>query len=391
MTRMLHGRGEGRGHNVPSPLVGEGQGGGCPQTPPLPPPLSPTLPRKGGGSAPSLWLPLWLIAFAALPFSASAAQAQPVAAPFPAGKSVSISVGTDAGGTNDLLMRLVAKHIGKYLPGRPTVVPRNMPGAGGKRLATHLYNAAARDGTELGVIQRSVATDQLLVDPALPFRMHELTWIGTPSGTTDTCIVWHKAKVQTLADLQTHELVLAGTGNETTQVLILQRLTGAKIKVVLGYPGGASMNIAMERGEADGRCAISWEAIRSNYAEWLRESKIKVLAQYALTRHPDLPDVPLITDLAKSALDQQALAVILLPQAFGFPFAAPPGLLPEVTEMLRAAFVETMRDPQVVEEAERIKLVLRPVGGAELQQLIRAAHAAPPDTIARAKALIASP
>jgi tripartite-type tricarboxylate transporter receptor subunit TctC len=235
---------------------------------------------------------------AALLTSATAAQAQPAATPFPAGKSVSIHVGTDPGGTNDLLMRLVAKHIGKYLPGRPSVVPRNMPGAGGKRLATHLYNAAPRDGTELGVIQRSVTTDQLLVDPTLPFRMQELTWIGTPTGTTDTCIVWHKAKVQSLADLQMHELVLAGTGNETTQVLILQRLTGGKIRVVLGYPGGASMNIAMERGEADGRCALSWEAIKSNYGEWLRDKKLKVLAQYALTRAPDLPDVPLITELA---------------------------------------------------------------------------------------------
>jgi tripartite-type tricarboxylate transporter receptor subunit TctC len=326
---------------------------------------------------------------AALLTSATAAQAQPAATPFPAGKTVSIHVGTDPGGTNDLLMRLVAKHIGKYLPGRPSVVPRNMPGAGGKRLATHLYNAAPRDGTELGVIQRSVTTDQLLVDPTLPFRMQELTWIGTPTGTTDTCIVWHKAKVQSLADLQMHELVLAGTGNETTQVLILQRLTGGKIRVVLGYPGGASMNIAMERGEADGRCALSWEAIKSNYGEWLRDKKLKVLAQYALTRAPDLPEVPLITDLAKTTIDKQALAVILLPQEFGFPFAAPPGLLPEVTDMLRAAFLETMRDPQVIEEVQRIKLALHPVGGADLQRLIRHAHAASPETIARARALIA--
>ncbi len=315
--------------------------------------------------------------------------AQPAATPFPAGKPVSLHVGTDPGGTNDLLMRLVAKHIGKYLPGRPNVIPRNTPGAGGKRLATFLYNTAARDGTELGVIQRSVATDQLLVDPALPFRMHELTWVGTPTGTTDTCIVWHKARVQSLADLQTTELVLAGTGNETTQVLILQRLTGGKIRVVLGYPGGASMNVALERGEADGRCAISWEALKSNYAEWLRNKKVKVLAQYALARNPELPDVPLISDLAKSAIDRDALAVILLPQAFGFPFAAPPGLLHEVSTLLRDAFMQTMRDPQLIEEATRIKMELKPVHGEELQRLIRDAHAVSPDTIARARALIA--
>jgi tripartite-type tricarboxylate transporter receptor subunit TctC len=269
------------------------------------------------------------------------------------------------------------------------VVPRNTPGAGGKRLATLLYNAAARDGTELGVIQRSVTTDPLLVDASLPFRMQELTWIGTPTGTTDTCIVWHKSRVQSLADLQTTELILAGTGNETTQVSILQRLTGGKIRVVLGYPGGAAMNVALERGEADGRCAISWEALKSNYAEWLRNKKVKVLAQYALARNPELPDVPLISDLAKTALDRNALAVILLPQAFGFPFAAPPGLLPEVSAMLRDAFAQTMRDPQLIEEAQKIKMELRPVRGEELQRLIQEAHAAAPETIARARALIA--
>jgi tripartite-type tricarboxylate transporter receptor subunit TctC len=317
------------------------------------------------------------------------AHAQPAAAPLPVGKPVSLHVGTDPGGTNDLLMRLVAKHIGKYLPGRPTVIPRNMPGAGGKRLATFLYSTAARDGTELGVIQRSVTTDQLLVDASLPFRMHELTWVGTPTGTTDTCIVWHKARVQSLADLASTELVLAGTGNETTQVLILQRLTGGKIRVVLGYPGGAAMNIALERGEADGRCAISWEALKSNYAEWLRDKKVKVLAQYALNRNRELPDVPLITDLAKTAIDRDALVVTLLPQAFGFPFAAPPGLLPEVSATLRNAFMQTMSDPQVIEEAARIKMELHPVRGDELQRLIRDAHAASPETIARARALIA--
>mgnify|MGYP001584433320 CR=1 FL=1 len=319
--------------------------------------------------------------------SAQAAQAQPAAAPFPVGRPVSLHVGTGPGGTNDMLMRLVAKHIGKYLPGHPMVVPRNTPGAGGKRLATLLYNAAARDGTELGVIQRSVATEQLLVEPSLPFRMHELTWVGTPTGTTDTCIVWHKARVQTLTDLKTTELVLAGTGNETVQVLILQRLIGGKIRVVLGYPGGAAMNIALERGEADGRCAISWEALKSNYAEWVRERKVKVLVQFARRRNPDLPDVPVISDLAQTAIDREALAVILLPQDFGFPFAAPPGLLPGVSAMLRNAFAQTMKDPQVIEEAARLKIELHPVRGEELQRLIQEAHAASPETIARARQL----
>jgi len=311
------------------------------------------------------------------------------AQPFPSGKPVSIHVGADAGGANDLVMRLVARHIGKYLPGRPTVIPRNTPGAGGKRLATFLYNSAARDGTELGVIPRSVLVDQLLPDPSSPFQMHEMTWIGTPTSTTDTCIVWHKARVQSLADLQTHELVIAGTGNELTLVTILQRLTGGKVRVVAGYPGGGAMNIALERGEADGRCGISWEALKTNNAEWLRERKVKVLIQNARTRNPELPDVPLVTDLAQTAIDRAALAILQVPQAFGFPFLAPPALMPEVALMLRNAFAQTMSDPQVTEEAARIRIELRPTRGEELQRLILEAHAASPETVARARALIA--
>src|SRR3954469_10686574 len=134
---------------------------------------------------------LSLLSAACLLAGLDAVYAQPVAAPFPAGKAVTLHVGTDPGGTNDLVMRMVARHIGRYLPGRPNVIPRNTPGAGGKRLATLLTNTAARDGAELGVIQRSVTTDQLLGDPTLPIRMQHLTWIGTPTGVTDICIVWH--------------------------------------------------------------------------------------------------------------------------------------------------------------------------------------------------------
>jgi tripartite-type tricarboxylate transporter receptor subunit TctC len=331
------------------------------------------------------------VAAAALIFgSTTAASGQPAAAPFPIGKSVSLHVGSEPGGANDLVMRLLARHLGKYLPGRPSVIPRNTPGAGGRRLAAYLYNAAPRDGSELGEIQRSVTLDQLLIDSSLPFKMQELTWIGTPSGATDTCFVWHTARAQSLAALATSELVIAGAGNETAQVSILQRLTGARIRVVHGYPSGASMNMALERGEADGRCSVSWEALRSSYADWLRTAKVKVLVQFALTKHAELAEVPLITDLAKTTVDRDALAVLLLPQEFGFPFAAPPGLLPEVTELLRNAFARAMQDPQLIEDAARIKVTLSPKSGDALQRLINAAHSASPATIERAKQLIAA-
>jgi tripartite-type tricarboxylate transporter receptor subunit TctC len=316
------------------------------------------------------------------------AAAQPIAAPFPTGKPIAIHVGTTPGAGNDNVMRMVARHIGKYLPGHPNVVARNTPGAGGRRLAGLIANRSLRDGTEFAQLHRGLVVEQLLGEVALPFKLQDLTWLGSPSSATDTCIVWHTARVQSVDDLMTHELVVAGSGNEAPQLHLLQRLIGAKVRSVIGYPGGAPMNLAMERGEVGGRCSYSWEAIKSAIPDWIRDKKVRPIVQFALTRHPELPDVPLIADFAKSELDRQALRVLMTRQVFGFPFAAPPGLLPEVRDLLRQAFDRTMQDPQAQEDAFKIKLELAPVSGAMLERAARDAFATSPEAIARAKELI---
>jgi tripartite-type tricarboxylate transporter receptor subunit TctC len=317
------------------------------------------------------------------------AAAQPAAAPFPAGKSVSLHVGVSPGGGNDHVMRMVARHIGKYLPGNPNVVARNTPGAGGRRLAGLLANTAPRDGSEFALLHRGLLTEQLLGDTPLPFKLQDFTWIGTPTSTTDTCIVWHTGPVQSVPDMHKHELVIAGSGNEAAHVHILQRLTGGKIRTVIGYPGGTQMNLAMERGEAGGRCSYSWEAIKAAIPDWVRDKKVKPIVQFALTRHPELPDVPLILDFVKNDIDRAAVRLLMTPQVFGFPFVAPPGLTPEVRDMLRAAFVKTLQDPAVREDAQKIKMELAPVSGQTLEGAARETFAASPETIARAKQLIA--
>ena len=319
----------------------------------------------------------------------SHATAQPAAAPFPVGKPVSIHVAAPPGGGNDNVMRLVQRNIGKYLPGNPNVVARNTPGAGGRRLGGMLYNTAPRDGTELAFLHRGMVTEQILGEHSLPYKLQDMTWIGTPTTVTDTCIVWHTAKVQSLEDLKQHELVIAGTGNEASQIALLQRLVGGRIRSVIGYPGGPPSNMAMERGEVGGRCSYSWEAITTAIPDWVRDKKIKPIVQFALTRHRELPDVPLITDFARNDLDRLALNVLLTPQIFGFPFAAPPALRPEVRDIWRTAFDRTMQDPQVAEEARKIKLTLAPVSGVELERAAHAAFSASPEAIAHAKALVA--
>jgi tripartite-type tricarboxylate transporter receptor subunit TctC len=319
---------------------------------------------------------------------AGTALAQPAAAPFPAGKPVSMHVGVNPGGGNDQIMRLVARHIGSHLPGAPNVVAKNTPGAGGRRLAGLLANTFPRDGTELAMLHRGLVTEQLLGDVALPFKMQELTWLGTPSSTTDTCIVWQSAPVQSVADLRERELVIAGDGNEAWQVYILQRLLGAKLRTVLGYPGGTAMNLAMERGEAGGRCTYSWQALKAAVPDWLRDKKVRPIVQFALTKHPELPDVPLILEFAKTELDRKALLLLMAPQVFGFPFVAPPGLLPEVRDTLRDAFDRTMQDPRFKDDARKIRIEPDPGKGRELERVAREIYATSGDVIARAKQLI---
>jgi tripartite-type tricarboxylate transporter receptor subunit TctC len=302
---------------------------------------------------------------------------------------VTIHVGATPGGGNDNIMRLIARHIGKHLPGHPTVVARNTPGAGGRRLAGVIANTAPRDGSELALLHRGMVTEQLVGDAALPFKLSDLTWIGSPTGTTDTCIVWHTARVQSLADLRTHELVIAGTGNDAPQVMLLQRLAGAKIRSVIGYPGGAEMNLAIERGEVGGRCSYSWESIKASIPDWIRDRKAKPIVQFAMARHPELTDVPLISDFAATELDRRALRVLMTQQVFGFPFGAPPALMPEVRDMLRLAFERTMQEEQLRADAKKMKFSLDPVRGEVLERAIREAYAAPPEVIARARQLIA--
>jgi len=328
----------------------------------------------------------------AMPFLvvSAAAFAQPATGPFPEGGVVEIHVGTAPGGTNDMITRLISEHLGKYLPGNPSVVVSNMPGAGGRSLAAYMYGRADRDGTELAVIQRPVSTAPLLEDN-LPFRMNEMTWIGTISKATDVCIVRRESPVQSLEDALEQELILAGSGGEAAQVATLERLTGANIRAVIGYEGGAQMMLALERGEVDGRCAIAWESLVSNYPDWIENDLVKPIVQFALTPHPDIPDVPLVIDFARDEADRQALEILLLPGEVGYPLLAPPGLEPEVASMLREAFASVMEDPEFLQQAETSGLVIEPVLGEALQSLVQGAYDLPEEVIARAHELIAAP
>lgn len=315
------------------------------------------------------------------------AAAQPAAVPFPAGKTVTITVGVAPGGTNDMLMRMVANHIGKYLPGNPKIVARNMPGAGGRSLAAYLYTQAPRNGAEFGAFQRAIITDRLIVDPNLPFNPAEFNWLGSPSRTTDICLAWHATPFHTLDDLRRQEFIISASGSSERNSFILQQLTDFKIRSIIGYPGGSEQNLALERGEVHGRCSLAWESLKSSYADWVTDKKVRVLLQFAFSSHPDLVGVPLISDIVSNETDRQALEILMAPGNAGYPFAAPPGLLPEVRDMLRDAYGKTLADPALIDEAKRVQFDLNPVAGTEIQQLVERVHGASPRAIERAKQL----
>lgn len=311
------------------------------------------------------------------------------------GKTVSLYVGSSAGGTNDITTRLVGAHIGPHLGGDPTIVIKNMPGAGSRKLAAYLYSVAPKDGTEFGNVERPISTEALL-DAKVnnPFDVLKLTWLGSPMQETLVCVVWHTAKVQSVRDLLTKEFVVAtpsSAGGEAMIAGVMNSLVGARLRGISGYPGGAEMNLAMQRGEVDGRCGLGWGAIQANYAQWLTDKQMKVLVQFAVEKLPGLPDVPSVYDMLKSDDDRRVLDLILAAQKLGRPFVAPPDLPADRKAALREAFDKTFRDPAFVAGAQRLKIDLQPLSGADIDSILQRAYATPPPIVARAAKLGASP
>ena len=303
------------------------------------------------------------------------------------GKTVTVYVGYDPGGTNDIVTRLVAANIGPHLGGNPTVVVKNMPGAATRKLAAHIYTRAAKDGTEFGNIDRAVSTESLL-DPTAknPFDVLAFTWIGSPTQETLVCVSWQNSKVQSVDDILTKDYVVASPGSPSGEQMIanvLNALLGAKVRAISGYPGGNEMNLAMQRGEVDGRCGMGWGAIKVTLMDQIKNKEMKVLLQTAMEKHPDLRDVPNAYDMVKTDEDRTALALLFASQKVGRPFIAPPDIPADRKAALRKAFDDTIRDPAFVAGAEKLKFDLQPISGEEIERILKTAYATPAPVVAR--------
>ena len=307
-----------------------------------------------------------------------------------AGRNVTLIIGFGTGGGYDLWGRLVARHIGKHLPGNPTVVPQNMPGAGSYVAASHIYGAAPKDGTVFAIIARDAALGPLSNAPGARFDATKMSWLGSPTREHNVCIANATAKVKTANELRNTELILGDTGPGTgtrSYPKVLNDLLGYKFKLVSGFRSSADVFLAMERGEVDGICE-SLDSVNQRKPDWIAKKTVNVLLQAGAVSPPELAGVPNVLTLARNDEERKVLEYLYVGQDIGRPFVAPPDLPPERLKMLRDAFNATMKDPEFVADVKRNKFALEPEDGEQLAALINKIYATPKTIIDRVSNLI---
>ena len=336
-----------------------------------------------------LWLPVAVLALSPV------ALAQPVRAQTPAdfyrGKSLELYIGSSVGGGYDAYARMLARHMGRFIPGNPTVVAKNMEGAGGLRLANFLYNAAPKDGTAIATVYRGIPFDPLLGGKGAQFDATRFVFIGSANNEVSVCVVWHTTGVTRFEEALTKTLVVGASGPSADSYQfpkIVNGVLGSKFKIITGYPGGNDIDLAMERGEVQGRCSWSWTSLQATRRSWLTDKKINLLFQMGLSKHPDLPDVPLVVDLAKHEEDRAVLELVFARQVMAWPYLAPPGIPPDRADSLRRAFMQTMNDADFLADAEKSRLEVRPVAGEDIEKLVRRVYGTPAAIAERAASLL---
>jgi tripartite-type tricarboxylate transporter receptor subunit TctC len=312
------------------------------------------------------------------------------------GKTVSLYIGSGSGGSLDQYARLVTRHLGKAIPGQPLIVPRNMPGAGGIAVGNYIYRVGPKDGTAIGTVAQSVPFEPLFggKDSKADFDTLKMHWLGSPVKFAALAVAWHTAPVKKAEDLLSNELVVGSSGvasASTNDAYVLRNLLGFKYRVILGYPSGADIDLAMERGETQGRANVAWEGLKNRNLDWLREKKIVLLYQEGLKKHPELPDVPLILDFAKTPEERQILELKFSSYELGYPYLVAPETPASRVSALRTAFKAAMADPDLKAEAAKQRLDIEPVDGSDMEKILRAAFSAPANVIARYEELSKTP
>ena len=307
------------------------------------------------------------------------------------GRSINLMIGGGAGGGYDVYYRALARHIGKHIPGNPNIIPRNQPAASGLAAAAALYNSTEKDGATIGAFPNNVPMDPLFGNPGARYDALKLNWIGSIGKLQNVCATWHTSPIKTIEQAREREVITAAAAAPTNTAImpkVLNALLGTKFKPIIGYDPGAGLGLAVERGEAEGICGLSWSTIKASRPHWIKDHLLNVLVQLGLDKLPDLPTVPAALDLVTDPVKKDVLTLILIRQEPGRPVAAPPGVPADRLAALRRAFEQTMKDPDFVAEAEKLQMEIEPLTAAEIDALLARAYATPKPIVEQAAKLL---
>jgi tripartite-type tricarboxylate transporter receptor subunit TctC len=307
------------------------------------------------------------------------------------GRNVALVIGYSVGGGYDAYARLLARYIGKHIPGDPSIIPQQMTGAGSLRAANYIYSVAPKDGSAFGTFSRSMGISPL-IDKA-EFDSRKFTWLGSVTDDNTICLTWNTSPIKTWDDFLKRPSKFGGEGagaDPDIWTLLYKNVFGARVQLVSGYPGTNDTVLAMERGEVDGLCGISWSTIKSRHAEWLTGHSVNIIVQAALKKEPEIASVPLASDLVTRPEQLQILKLLLTAQAMARPFAAPPDIPADRKAALIAAFDATVQDTGFLAEAQKLDFDVRPVSAATIDTLLAEVYATPKDVLDKAARAISS-
>jgi tripartite-type tricarboxylate transporter receptor subunit TctC len=325
---------------------------------------------------------------------AAAGFAAPVqAADFYAGKTIDFVVGADVAGGYDIYARAIAKHLPRLIPGNPTVVVKNLPGAGSAKAAAFIYSVAPKDGTAIGALMPGAIIDPLLAGASAQYDPTKLQYLATADSGTRICATLINSKIKTYDDAKANKAVMgasAAGGSTRDYVLMLRKTTGAQLDLVTGYKGTADIGLAMERGEVDGLCGWDWASLKSQKPAWLTDHQVNILVQISLNPDPELTKlgVPQLWKYIAKEDDRKAVELVVSQQVFGRPYIAPPGLPAERLKILRDAFEQVMQDKEFLADADKARISIEPLNGEKVQAVVTKLYATPPAIVAHAKELI---
>jgi len=339
---------------------------------------------------PDLVMRTVLCVVASLLFAASVAAADNVEG-FYKGLNMPLIIGYSAGGGYDVYARMLARYFGKHVPGNPNIVPQQMEGAGSLRSANYIFSAAPKNGSVIGTFSRSMGISPLL-DKA-NFDSRKFTWLGSVTDDNTVCLTWNTSPIKTWADFISKPSKFGGEGPGADPDIWAQaykNVLGARSQLVSGYPGTNDIVLAMQRGEVDGLCGISWSTIIAAHSDWMPNHLVNILVQAPISKADEIPNVPYATDLATNPEQHQILKVLMASQGMARPFVAPPDIPEDRKAALTAAFDATMTDPEFLAEAKKHALDVRPVTGAAIDRILTEVYTTPKDVLAKTVKAIAN-